>query len=757
MKNIKNLWILLFIASGLYAWQINGIPICDAPYEQSCPSIVSDGKGGAIIMWEDTRVISNIFDIYVQRVNKAGNILWTPNGVNICSNPEFQYCVPGISLVPDSNGGAIAVWQDWRSGAETDIYAQRVDSNGIALWTPDGIPVCTASGYQLYPVGVSDDAGGVIVAWYSGLGGEGPIYAQRISPDGNCLWTTNGVRISASPAVAVYEDAYRPLQMARDGFGGVIIAWKDERNGSSNYDVYAQRVNAQGNVLWTPSGVPVCTNNSSQMNIAITGTGNGNAIITWADSRDGDFDIWVQRVNANGNPQWTPDGISVCNDPYQQTMPKIINDAEGGAFIVWIYTNIATERQYLYAQRIDTTGNPLWDPNGVLICNTAESCQARHSIISDGAGGAIVSLSASPWSPITWDIYAQRVGAHGDLLWGEAGLTITQVSNHQVNPFATLTTTGDAIIVWFDQRSDGGDIYAQSAASLLPPEPFNLISPLDSFILSIPRPNFIWRSSIDPSGIKNYEVYIDDTPRASILDTTWTADYDLPEGLHNWYVVVYDSFNNSTRSNQTWTVNIDITPPLIESTTVWNDTSYNGPFPVYTKVTDNIDVNTVLLYFKRTEDPVWFSAEMTGAGNNWYAGEIPQAFLPNDTVKYYIYAQDIAQPGNESTDPSNAPANYYSFIANLLGIEESSVRPDKFFFSVNSPAKNKAFFCLSLPEESKICLKIYDVTGRLVSVPISGYYASGFYKIPFKAESKGVYFYRLESHYQEKTGKIVVF
>lgn len=35
------------------------------------------------------------------------------------------------TIVSDGSGGAIIVWTDYRAGTYSDIYAQRIDANGI--------------------------------------------------------------------------------------------------------------------------------------------------------------------------------------------------------------------------------------------------------------------------------------------------------------------------------------------------------------------------------------------------------------------------------------------------------------------------------------------------------------------------------------------------------------------------------------------------------------------------------------------------
>lgn len=116
--------------------------------------IISDGSAGAIITWYDYRSGSN-YDIYAQRVDSAGVVQWTVDGVAICTNPGNQ---EWPQIISDGSAGAIITWHDDRSG-NWDIYAQRVDSVGAVQWTADGVAICTAPGDQYSPQMISDGSG----------------------------------------------------------------------------------------------------------------------------------------------------------------------------------------------------------------------------------------------------------------------------------------------------------------------------------------------------------------------------------------------------------------------------------------------------------------------------------------------------------------------------------------------------------------------------------------------------------------------
>ena len=65
----------LVSALGETVWQDDGVSLCDETDDQTEPQIVSDGSGGAIVVWEDKRD-GSARDIYAQRVDGYGNPLW---------------------------------------------------------------------------------------------------------------------------------------------------------------------------------------------------------------------------------------------------------------------------------------------------------------------------------------------------------------------------------------------------------------------------------------------------------------------------------------------------------------------------------------------------------------------------------------------------------------------------------------------------------------------------------------------------------
>jgi hypothetical protein len=167
--------------TGEVAWAANGVGVCtgQAGTFPRAPRITSDGGGGAIIAWEDHRTD---MEIYSQRVTSAGGVPWTAGGVLLCnagSHQEFP------EITTDMQGGAIVTWKDTRPptpSAIVNAYAQRVNG-GAVKWAAGGVRLCTNDAYQLQGQIVSDGKYGAIATWQDWRTGIEDIYAQRVSDD----------------------------------------------------------------------------------------------------------------------------------------------------------------------------------------------------------------------------------------------------------------------------------------------------------------------------------------------------------------------------------------------------------------------------------------------------------------------------------------------------------------------------------------------------------------------------------------------
>ena len=354
------------------------VPLCTATGDQDYPTSVSDGAGGAIVTWQDAR--SGNCDIYAQRISADGTVQWTANGVALCTATGDQ-CVPhhrlgrrgrghrhlvrlpqrqpttstpsgsrpvarssgrptawpsapppAISTYPtivsDGAGGAIVTWQDYRSG-NYDIYAQRISAGGAVQWTANGVALCTAAGSQYYPTIVSDGAGGAIVTWYDDRSGT----TTTSTPSGSRPLARSSGRPTAwpsapPPAISTTPPSSRTARAGPSSPGRTTAAATTTSTPSGS----RPPARSSGRPTAWPSAPPPAISTYP----TIVSDGAGGAIVTWQDCRSGtDCDIYAQRISAAGAVQWTANGVALCTATGDQDDPTIVSDGAGGAIVTW--------------------------------------------------------------------------------------------------------------------------------------------------------------------------------------------------------------------------------------------------------------------------------------------------------------------------------------------------------------------------------------------------------------------------------------
>lgn len=414
-------------AQGVPLWTADGVAICTATDEQIGPRIVADGFGGAIIAWQDARDIGTTgYDLYAQRVNASGMPLWTAGGVPVVTAASDQM---NLSICSDGSGGAIVCWWDTRPGpGGTGMYAKRLDAAtgaAVAGWGANGNKLNTGFTSAGESTIASDGAGGAIAVWADSRFPAGlvDLFAQHMTASGTVAagWPAGGDSVSA------FAGPQYGARAIPDGNGGVIVTWHDGRATGAippPYDIYAKRVPGTGGTApgWTIGGNPICVVAGDQSGPVLVSDGSGGAIITWTDSRAGVSDIYAQRITASGAIAvgWLAGGEPLCTAAGPQSSPSIVSDEAAGAIVVWRDNRVAGAMGDCYGQHIVASSAlaPGWAADGNPI-TTATGDQVAPSTTwpfaaADGNGGAIVT-----WTDLrvagSADIYVQNIGRYGVL------------------------------------------------------------------------------------------------------------------------------------------------------------------------------------------------------------------------------------------------------------------------------------------------------------------------------------------------------
>jgi hypothetical protein len=344
----------------------------------SFPQVVPDGSGGAIFAWDDYEVYyRGLVDDYLrlQRLAPDGTPLWGEAGVLVVASSPFRPItdeeiaagIKGTStrsrptyegrhdVISDGAAGVIVFWEEEEADNSDSLYAQRIDGEGRQVW-PERVPVASGQVCSLLSV-ISDGAGGAILA----ITGQAPAATclRRLDGGGEVGWLEGGVLIPSE----------YPFDMIGDGRGGVVLYWNEANRPSgppeeARYSLVVQMLNQSGEVVW-PEKTVFTTDKAQYYTASAADDAGGGAVLAWRLYGQESFaygEVLAQRLDVNGIPLWPGDGVVVFTDPdlkYTGT-PEIVGDGSGGAIIITAAGKGVMCGDMVYAQRLDAAGNPVW-------------------------------------------------------------------------------------------------------------------------------------------------------------------------------------------------------------------------------------------------------------------------------------------------------------------------------------------------------------------------------------------------------------
>ncbi len=792
--------LILLVPSINADWTEGGIELCTNANVQSNQQVTSDGAGGAIVVWQDEREGASTWDVYAQRFDGEGNVLWDAGGVNISQLGSSQL---GQVLVSDGAGGAIIVYRSNRAGS-WDIIAQRIRPDGTLAWSLGGLTVCGASNDQDQLCIVSDNVGGAIVAWQDFRSGVSwDIYAARINSSGSMPWTYNGVSVCQA------ADHQQYPEITTDGSSGAIIAWEDPRAG--NDDIYAQKINFLGSYVWTNNGNAVVDDTGDQSIPSIISDMSGGAIIAWTDGVTSE-DIRAERMLSDGTQAWNPGtGVAVCTADNMQFTPYMVSDDAGGAIIAW--TDHRSGNADIYAQHIDFAGGTDWYTDGVYVCYDAGT-QLYHEIVSDGFGGAIILWTDWRYTN-NYEIFGQHLDAGGTPHWFVNGENLTSYPADQQTVKAIATSDGGIIAVWWDERdmSNPYKLYAQKYdrygywgdpapviidASDVPADQGGQVlltwSPvrMDVYPEELITHYTIWRSVSAPAAVALIdEESVVKSPGAVGLDFEGTAyRFDILNGTaaawewvasvdaHYWEEYAYtcgtlqDFIEGGDDAMHYFVITANTAYPF----TFW-DSAPDSAWSV-----DNLSPCTPLgLAGEQSYEPeglelTWApNTEADLGGYNIYRGTDPTfepdpSYLMATTCEMMIFDGDWSWDAGlcykvAAEDIHGNESEYAVLCFEQVTGDDPMPLPDATFLAQNfpNPFNPNTTIAFGLKTSGFVNLSIYNAAGQLVTVLINESRPAGQYSTVWNGKSEngtpaasGVYFYKFETEEFAKTRKMIL-
>jgi hypothetical protein len=240
-------------------------------------------------------------------------------------------------------------------------------------------------------------------------------------------------------------------KLAATADGGCYIAWFD--NASGNYDVYLQRLDAAGVEQWPHNGVLVSSQpqQSSLVDWDLVADSAGGAVIAFCDIRNGpDLDVYAYRFSPTGMPVWGANGVTLSNNADFEAAPQLAETSDGEFVVAWSRSpNSGTGS--IVVQKLTAAGTPRFLPDGIAIPGDPNTRPGFVDVAAvDGAGGFALAWARDTSFLGNRYLYAQKFDANGQSQWGMTPLSVFDSNSMPIAHQARIVGdgAGGAWLAW---------------------------------------------------------------------------------------------------------------------------------------------------------------------------------------------------------------------------------------------------------------------------------------------------------------------
>jgi len=302
----------------------------------------------------------------------------------------------GFSVQQTQDGGYVATGYTYSYGAGSgDVWLVKVDSAGGQTWARTYGGPLDDWGYSVQQT--SD--GGYIVVGLTQSSGSGNYDAWLVKTDatGSESWARTYGGASADGGYSV--------QQTSDG--GYILAGYTESFGQGNGDMWLIKTDGNGGLQWSQTyGGP-----DREFANSVQQTTDGGYIIAGCTYSygAGAGDLWLVRTNGDGDALWTktfggPDGDGISGSAVQRT-------SDGGFVAASGFTSVMGGRD-VWLVRVDANGDTLWTRTF-----GGASYDWGHAVWQTSDGGFVVAGGTGSYGAGYRDIWIIRTGPGGDTVW----------------------------------------------------------------------------------------------------------------------------------------------------------------------------------------------------------------------------------------------------------------------------------------------------------------------------------------------------
>jgi hypothetical protein len=272
----------------------------------------------------------------------------------------------------------------------------------------DTLPATGPSSHFCKAIGGKSDDGGISLIQTSDGGyavagftisfgaGYADVYVVKLDANGNLQWTTT----IGGPE---NEEGNSLIQTSDSGYA---IAGLTQSFGAGDWDVYVVKLDANGNLQWTKT----IGGKKEDVSVSLIQTSDGGYAIAGATTSFGAgyADVYVIKLDADGNLQWT----KTIGGPGWEAGFSLIQTSDGGYAIAGSTYSFGAGLSDVYVVKLDANGNLQWTKT---IGGPGD--EAGFSLIQTSDGGYAITGSTNSFGVGKADVYLVKLDANGNLQW----------------------------------------------------------------------------------------------------------------------------------------------------------------------------------------------------------------------------------------------------------------------------------------------------------------------------------------------------
>jgi len=451
--------ILLSVSAAPTAWaQWSADPSANLPLadkvdgnDQVQPKVKPLPGGGWYVSWFDADPTSPPpvgYDVYLQRLDPDGVEQLPHDGVQVAHLSNSSTEDYGLDI--DIGGHALLAFLDTREGPTQQVTAARIGRTGKPLWGDRGVQLTRDASFHAAPKIAGTSDGDVVVAWTS----DSNVVVQRLDGNGKPKWGA-GIVFSES------EYQYSLADLHASDNGSVIISWVRAQGFLGNKQLRANKIAADGTLLWGSQNVTIFDQGSLQFGNFpyFVPDGNGGAVFAWYTSIPA-LQCFAQHIRADGSEAFPHNGSAVStNTTNVRVSPSAsYRAATDETFVFWTEADSLQVRNGVYAQKFDGTGTRRWGTIGTKVVPLGSDQEIFVTSVQVGDGALVFWVDQADFGSAT--IQAVRFDRAANEVCPQ--FAVSSFPADKARLAADITSAHLAAVAFEDDRSGNNAIYIQN-------------------------------------------------------------------------------------------------------------------------------------------------------------------------------------------------------------------------------------------------------------------------------------------------------